>query len=73
MQIERGVLGCRKQQTDILNTVFLISNTKSRLSLDGTLNPNSRQSRLQNAPFCVAKLALLECKTGTFRMQNWQF
>ena len=28
---------------------------------------------LQNAPFCIAKLPLLERKTGSFRMQKWQF
>ena len=28
---------------------------------------------LQNAPFCIAKLPLLDCKTGSFRTQNWQF
>ena len=28
---------------------------------------------LQNAPFCVAKLALLECKTHHFALQNWHF
>ena len=28
---------------------------------------------LQNWHFCVAKPALLECKTGTFGVQNWQF
>ena len=28
---------------------------------------------LQNAPFCIAKLPLLECKTATFGTQNCHF
>ena len=28
---------------------------------------------LQNRHFCIAKLAVLERKTGSFRMQNWHF
>ena len=46
---------------------------KNRISLGGILNPNSLHTVLQNAPFCIAKRTILECKTATFAMQNWQF
>ena len=54
-------------------TRFWLPQTVHAAVIKSSMNRQTTEVNLQNAPFCIAKLPLLERKTATFRTQNWQF
>ena len=68
-----GVFGCRRQKTDVSDTIFPISNTIRLPFTWRDSEPQFAANGWRGAPFWLAKCTVLTCKTHHFALQNWHF